>query len=398
MTRITNSKPARKFKSLGLIVAINLLLLEGLSFVLIHSLPVIRPDLRLDLTIDSYFATITDQDITSFQNGRDPLLGWNRRPFQSLTSVNSAGESYTVSFGADGSREDLREYGKVLIATYGDSFTEGGEVNNHETWQTYLEKLIEHDVKNFGVSGYGIGQAYLKLRRHFDEGRKAPVTMLVIYVDDLSRAVNNFRWFLNRKTDGELSFKPSFRYLDGAVRFFPNPPANDSMKLDDLKKLTMKLARQDYWMSRWLYFEPKFPYAYQIAKAMPMISRKVIARFQEAPDYESIWSTEEGNLVAKHIIEQFYRVSIANDSIPVLLFIPNVNNWANGRKRPEYHDFKAMLLEDSSIDIATIDIYDANFDESRFSIQPFQGHPSPYGNQIIASHVASKLKELDLIR
>jgi hypothetical protein len=76
------------------------------------------------------------------------------------------------------------------------------------------------------------------------------------------------------------------------------------------------------------------------------------------------------------------------------LFIPAVSDWVDGCKTPPYHEIRNQFLEDGHKGPFVIDIYDADFDESRFSIRPFQGHPSPYGNQVIAFHVADKLKEL----
>jgi len=143
-----------------------------------------------------------------------------------------------------------------------------------------------------------------------------------------------------------------------------------------------------------VYFVPKFSYTYQIVKAIPMIVRKFIASSQKVEQNNSIWSTREGTLVAKHILDRFYEIAIANNSIPVVLFIPNVNDWKNGRKTPQYHDVKTLLFKDGSTSPLVIDIYDADFDESRFSVRPFEGHPSPYGNQVISSHVASELKKL----
>jgi len=388
---------AKTAKKVALIVIVNILLLEFLSFCLIHSLAVIRPDLRLDLTVGEYYSTITDQDRALYLSARDERLGWNRKPFHSTRSMNSAGEFFSTSFGADGARNDPQQHHETLIATYGDSFTEGGEVNNDETWPFYLEDMLGYDVKNFGVGGYGIGQSFLKLQNHFENGRVAPLTMLVIYVDDLNRVVNNFRWFLNRNTAGKLSFKPSYRYIDGEIRFFPNPHIDESMTLDDLEALTIELASRDYWMTRWVYLVPQFPYVYQIIKVIPMATEKVIAKVQGMEQDEPIWNTQEGSVVVKHILEEFYKVTVENDSIPIVVFIPNVNDWKDGRKLPPYRTIKNQLLEDESKSLFVIDIYDADFDESRFSIKPFQGHPGPYGNKVIASNIASKLKELDLV-
>ena len=394
---VTRSSFAIRVKKVVLIVIVNVLVLEFLSFCFIHFLAIIRPENRLDLVVGEHYENITDQDLASFWSGRDELLGWNRQPFQSRRSTNSAGDFISISHGADGARNDSQKYDETLIATYGDSFTEGDEVNNDETWQSHLEGLIGFEVKNFGVSGYGIGQSFLKLRNHFDEGRVAPITMLVIYVDDLNRVVNNFRWFLNRSTKGKLAFKPSYRYLDGEVRFLPNPHIDKSMTLDELEVLTVELARLDYWETRWVYLDPKFPYLYQVVKALPKITEKVIAKFQTAKKYDSIWNTQEGRLVFNHILDEFYNATTDHDSIPVVVFIPSVNNWEEGRKIPPYWEIKNLLLEDVRKNPFVIDIYDADFDESKFSIRPFKGHPSPIGNKVIASHIASRLEDLGLL-
>ncbi|UCC15062.1 MAG: hypothetical protein JSW21_03690 [Gammaproteobacteria bacterium] len=393
MTRFLNT--ARK---IALVLIVNLLLLEMLSFLVVHSLAIIRPNLRLDLTLGQKFDTLTDDDLASYWAHRDELLGWDRAPFESRQATNSAGEKYSTTFSSDGARMDPKDHDATLIATYGDSFTEGAEVNNDETWQVYLENLTGHDVKNFGVLGYGIGQSFLKLKRHLEDGRVAPITMLVIYSNDLRRAVNNYRWFLNGSDGALLAFKPSFRLIGGQVRFFSIDHVNESMTLNDLNSLAVESAKYDFWMQKTkLYFVPQWPYSYQIIRALPKIVDKIGTKFQAVKDDRSLWTTQEGRLVAQHIVQEFYTATITRGSIPVVLFIPDIRDWKDGRKIPPYHEFRTRLSEHETEVPFTIDIYEAEFDESRFSILPFQGHPSPYGNQVIASHVFSELRELNLI-
>jgi len=51
----------------------------------------------------------------------------------------------------------------LRIATFGGSRIWGVGVNNHETWQHYLENSVENlEVLNFGVPGFGVGQSYLR--------------------------------------------------------------------------------------------------------------------------------------------------------------------------------------------------------------------------------------------
>ena len=51
------------------------------------------------------------------------------------------------------------------IASYGDSFTQCHQVSDGETWQETLAAHIGEPIRNFGVGGYGVYQAYLRLRR-----------------------------------------------------------------------------------------------------------------------------------------------------------------------------------------------------------------------------------------
>lgn len=277
-------------------------------------------------------------------------------------------------------------------------FGQGSEVNNDEPWQFYLDKLIHHDVKNFGVSGYGIDQAYLKLKSHYDIGSVAPITMLVVYDNDLKRALNNYRELVNLTGPTKLTFKPSYRLIDGQVRFFPMPEVDSSMTLDDLRAMAMGFSTNDYLMTNQrLYFAPEFHYSCQVIKAPPKIANKAYPKIRGVPFDTSIWNTQEGYLVANHIIDQFNQAAKQIGSISIVMFIPDVSKWKDGRKMPPYHAIRAHLENKNGNGPLVLDIADAEFDESRFSIMPFKGHPSRYGNQAIASHIAGKLKEWHLV-
>jgi hypothetical protein len=47
----------------------------------------------------------------------------------------------------------------------GESFTFGDQVSDWESWPAYLERLSRRSVTNGGVFGYGIDQAFLRVRR-----------------------------------------------------------------------------------------------------------------------------------------------------------------------------------------------------------------------------------------
>ena len=106
---------------------------------------------------------------------------------------------------------------------------------------------------------------------------------------------------------------------------------------------------------------------------------------------------EEGQRIMQHILEEFVSAAHALRSIPVVLLIPAVRHWEEGRRVPAYNDFRMEIMKPSFPDLVIVDLYDAEFDESRFNVLPYTGHASSYGNQVIAQHMAANLKEARLL-
>jgi hypothetical protein len=110
--------------------------------------------------------------------------------------------------GVDGSRTVYR-YGpagerKVVhyaerrcrLNTYGDSFTQCHQVSDGETWQECLAAHLGEPIRNFGVGGYGVFQAFARLRRMEQTAVRAPYLIFNIYDDDHRRTVMPWRGFL----------------------------------------------------------------------------------------------------------------------------------------------------------------------------------------------------------
>jgi len=80
------------------------------------------------------------------------------------------------------------------INTYGDSFTQCAQVNDGETWQEFLAAHIREPIRNFGVGGYGVYQAYLRAMRHEATDVAAENIILNIWDDDHFRNLDVSRW------------------------------------------------------------------------------------------------------------------------------------------------------------------------------------------------------------
>ena len=103
------------------------------------------------------------------------------------------GTSTLYDYEADGARRLVHCADRPCrIHTYGNSFTHCDQVNDGETWQEQIAAHLQEPVRNYGVGGYSVYQAYRRMRKVHGEGRRAEYIILNIYDDDHYR--NLVRW------------------------------------------------------------------------------------------------------------------------------------------------------------------------------------------------------------
>jgi len=83
------------------------------------------------------------------------LMPWGIDRSAAIETVQDNGARTTIMYADRNPR----------INTYGDSFTESAQVSDGETWQEYLAAHLGEPVRNFGVGGYGLYQAYRRMIR-----------------------------------------------------------------------------------------------------------------------------------------------------------------------------------------------------------------------------------------
>lgn len=87
------------------------------------------------------------------------------------------------------------------INTYGDSFTQCHQVSDGETWQEYLAAHLGEPIRNFGMGGYGVYQAYRRMVREEQTDHAADYVILYIWGDDHIRSLlrcrhaSFYRWW-----------------------------------------------------------------------------------------------------------------------------------------------------------------------------------------------------------
>jgi hypothetical protein len=117
----------------------------------------------------------------------DAELGYIPGNYLPADGMDKSSSISTVQ--SNGARTSFLYTGKKCrINTYGDSFTHGDQVNDGETWQEYLAGHLGEPIRNFGVGGYGVYQAY---RRMIREERRNGAEYLILYIwgDDHIRSL-----------------------------------------------------------------------------------------------------------------------------------------------------------------------------------------------------------------
>ncbi len=100
------------------------------------------------------------------------------------------------------------------IHTYGDSFTQGHQVSDGETWQEVLAAHFCEPIRNFGVGGFGVYQAYRRLIDVEQGDTQAKYLIFNIWGDDHLRSIYAWRW---------LSFPANVLESMSGTMFHANP-------------------------------------------------------------------------------------------------------------------------------------------------------------------------------
>jgi hypothetical protein len=132
----------------------------------------------------------------------DGELGWVLRDIRLADGVD--GSTSTYRYGQNGERRMINYADRSCqINTYGDSFTQCHQVSDGETWQEVLAAHLGEPIRNFGVGGYSVYQAYRRMLRQ-EAALPSKTIVFNIYSDDHYRNLTGWRQIRRgRKTVGK---------------------------------------------------------------------------------------------------------------------------------------------------------------------------------------------------
>ena len=144
-------------------------------------------------SIDTFIAGRQGPEQLSRHEGwkYDAELGWVHCDVIRSNSIDGSKGYY--SYEPDGSRRVINSAGQTSrIHTYGDSFTHCDQVSDGETWQEFLASHIQEPIRNYGVGGYGVYQAYRRMLK-VESDRSAEYIIFNIFSDDHYRNLDSWR-------------------------------------------------------------------------------------------------------------------------------------------------------------------------------------------------------------
>ena len=133
----------------------------------------------------------------------DKEMGWILKDAVRYDGVDTSKTYY--HYDKNGARRRVNfPNRKARIHTYGNSFTHCDQVNDGETWQEYLAAHLQEPIENFGIGGYSVYQAYLRMKK-IEISHPAEYIILNIYDDDHFRNLESW-WSIRHSKTGFCSF------------------------------------------------------------------------------------------------------------------------------------------------------------------------------------------------
>lgn len=299
---------------------------------------------------------------------------------------------------------DFSQSQSPCASAYGNSFVWGDNIPLTDGWIEQLSRKLGCRVANFGVSGYGTDQAYVRfLRLRQDE---APITLLGIFSENIVRNVNQYRGF--------LGYGPSPTWLkgrfvldsEGRLEWIPRPRLDEKGFQDFLRDPANLLPHE--------YLLPdtpdgpvtlRFPYTLTLARIALMPRMRV--RITGHPSWADFYTDDHRSgalALTAAIVEAFVRKSEHRSKRALVVMLPDASSFRAQAEfgQPEYAPLIASLAK------RKIDVFDPirallsalgqrSYCELYIVPADCNGHFGIEGSRIVADVVMAELRRRGLV-
>ena len=326
---------------------------------------------------------IAPGDYADYLNRRDPVLGWP-----------APGDAGGHRYDRSGSRHipAFPDPGDECVSLYGDSFTYSADVDHEDAWSNVLSRLLGCRVANFGVSGYGTDQAYLRFEKNRSDA--APVTILGFYPWDVLRNLTRYQYLIDGTTP--QSFKPRFTIENGEAALIPIPEISG----EDLQAFGEDPGRfldHETFLPDGRFGPSRIRFPYSLTLAGAILDERVVNVVRRLPSWESFLTAghESGGCeLTAAIMERFVELCRQRGKSCFVVLFPTPSSYRH------YMSTGQTVLRDliDSLEKAGIDYLHLTPGLSRYLngrsyceilVDPEQcnGHHSPEGDRVVAELV-----------
>ncbi|MDC0239196.1 hypothetical protein OAK82_02330 [Candidatus Thioglobus sp.] len=349
-----------------------------------------------------------------FNNSFDKELGWVRKPNTTGIELGKNGE---IKYHIDsiGSRYSFKN-GEPSISTFGDSYTFCRQVEDDQTWQSYLGKELNEHVLNFGVGNYGIDQALLYYKRM--ELLTTKIVILGFVPETICRIQSYWKHYL--EFGNIFAFKPRFslkneklllhRCLSEGLKDLDNIHSTiKAVQKHDVfykRKFKSLQFRGSYLLSYFNNFKRNTILLYLLIRRKIFNILKINNEFYENAPFAKIMKSNVQdahmmyqddyacNLLEKIILE-FRDEAHRRNQKPIILLMPQLIDIQimNESNSSPYRDFYRRLNEKIPVLDMTEHINYLSMDEIYIE-DGYGGHFSEIGNKMVASQIAKFLNNV----
>jgi len=332
---------------------------------------------------------LNNDDLALFRKeGGDPVLGWRNYGPRIQNEVNCLGEKKEYSYNVIGARLYSQfEPATTEIVIVGDSYTNGDEAEDDETYSAELAKLLNTSVANHGVGGYGPTQSFLNLKRIISHYPQAKIVVLAIMYENLYRMVNSYRSVLY--STSAYTLKPYM--LDGEIQAHPGAHALEDIEY--FKQMANRSFDNDFWAKP----DAGFPYMVSLAEALSSNyfiywKTQKLLRVLRYPEYSLIFQDENIRTNLIRLLNRYAEYANSLDFKAVVIFIPRNRHDTQSASR-YLHQSRSELHPNLLIGDVGAKKW---VDWIKFNLQEEDGaklcHPSTYGYQTIAEYIAEFMR------
>ena len=245
---------------------------------------------------------------------------------------------YLVQVNGNGFRcnhefKKKKQDGIKRVLLFGDSFTAGDGVSNHDRYGDLLEQEISHlEVYNFGLPGTGTDQQYLTYQEYARE-IEHDLLIMGIMVENIVRVAAKYRAYSDSKGRAVFYAKPYYRVENGEIRL-----ENVPVQKEPLQPST--LDQKEFQHVNW---GVRFPRLRRFARRLNMRDfLQKITHFQPLPDYKN--KNNSRWLLMKAILEKW----INESRCPVILVPIPLFPYIEGTSDPSFYQARFRELSDST--------------------------------------------------